>query len=248
MLNFSFFIYRESQQYSQYLHPFKLWFAIHHRTVLLRASKYLNRCCCLLVCTCFNIQIQRFWFYGFEPQGHWVTTVAPSPGAPSQLVAATDGVWPTQAARQTYACVTGCVFVRDLWSLVHWSVCILSGCTCCGACARSAWPQSALVCVRACAHVAMFRCSVRVLKPVVSVVASVTLTASLSTQELLSHAGCFCQSWAEAVTPQRFTALCALSCWRLSSCSCIFSAEQTAPCWQLRAVKTFIRRSDLDLI
>lgn len=69
------------------------------------------------------------------------------------------------------------------------------------------------------------------------VIASVTLTASLSTQELLSHADCFYQSRAEASTPQRFTALwvwAALCLPSLPTCAYIFPAEQTAPCWQLR--------------
>lgn len=93
-----------------------------------------------------------------------------------------------------------------------------------------------------CVGVLMWWCSVRVQKPVVSVVASVTLTDSPSTQELLSHAGCFCQCWAEAVTPQRFMAAAGCCC----SCTCIFPAEMTAPCWLLSKVKRFISWRDLD--
>lgn len=45
-----------------------------------------------------------------EPQGRLVTTVAASLGALSQLIAATDGVWPPQQLRRH--CVTACVFVK----------------------------------------------------------------------------------------------------------------------------------------
>lgn len=35
-----------------------------------------------------------------------------------------------------------------------------------------------------------------------SAVASASVTVSACTQELLSHAGCFCQCWVTSVTPQ----------------------------------------------
>lgn len=137
----------------------------------------------------------------------------------------TNSVWPTQAARRTHAqvvCLSGgaskeeicCIDLCAFYLPLHVVVCVVL-----------ALSQHLCVCV----CVVMWWCSVRVLKPVVSVVASVTLTASLSTQELLSHAGCFCQSWAEAVTPQRFTALCV----RAADGWAPVAAEQTAPCCQL---------------
>lgn len=80
-----------------------------------------------------------------------------------------------------------------------------------------------------CVGVLMWWCSLIVEKPVVPVIASVSLTASLSTQELLSHAGCFCQSWAEDASPQRFfffpPSVCVLvlrSVVLLSTCTCIY--------------------------
>lgn len=189
--------------------------------------------------------------WGFEPQGHLVTLVAASPGALSQLVAATDSVWPPQQLRRHIVLQVVCLWK---WSEVNWrsvlhlvvficvrfihlymslGVCVLMVSTC------------VYECVGGCAHVVMFRCPGWVWKPVVSVVASVTLTVSPSTQELLSHAACFCQCWAEGVTPQRFAAPCVCAAdgcrW---SCTCIFPAEQTAPCWLPRTVKRSVSWSD----
>lgn len=120
---------------------------------------------------------------------------------------ATDSVWLTRHTKQTYACV--------MYRLQH--------CVC-----RSVLPchidlpvhvavfvpliSTVCVCewvvLGGCVGVLMWWCSdvqCECRSHVVSAIASVTLTGSLSTQELLSHADCFCQSWAEAVTPQRFT-------------------------------------------
>lgn len=145
------------------------------------------------------------------------------------------------AARQTYACVTGCVSARGSGArhlcyvvaliCVHFICLRMLRCVCC-LCIRLASNLRLCVCV----GVLMWWCSDvqrRVWRPVVSVVASVTLTASLSTQELLSHAGCFCQCWAEAVTPQRFTALCVRAADSWALVPAFFPAEQTAPCWPL---------------
>lgn len=156
------------------------------------------------------------------------------------------------ATAQTH-CVTGCVLVKMERSELE--ICVAFGCI--DMCAfhpsvHVAWCVCVLMvstcvyeCVGGCAHVVMFRCPGWVWKPVVSVVASVTLTVSPSTQELLSHAACFCQCWAEGVTPQRFAAPCVCATdgcrW---SCTCIFPAEQTAPCWLPRTVKRSVSWSD----
>lgn len=155
------------------------------------------------------------------------------------------------AVRQTYACFTGCVFMRGSeWSrdlcCVVVLICVNFICTCCGVCTCKTWNQSALVCL--CVYgldvlVGMFSTSAEAC----CVCRCVWLwQPPCPPRRLLSHAGCFCQCWAEAVTPQRFT-VC-LCCWSLCSWTCIFSAEQTAPCWLLRTVKRLISWRDLDFI
>lgn len=59
---------------------------------------------------------------------------------------------------------------------------------------------------------------------------------SLSTQELLSHAGCLCHCWAGAVSPRRFAALrvsaaVLLLVGLLLTYTWVFSMDKTAPCW-----------------
>lgn len=56
-------------------------------------------------------------FMRFEPQGHLVTTVAASPGALSQLVAATDSVWPPQQLRRHVVLQVVCLWK---WNEVNW--------------------------------------------------------------------------------------------------------------------------------
>lgn len=119
-----------------------------------------------------------------------MTTVAPSPGSLLLLAAA--------AAAFCYRlCI--CAGKRERGeaeqaksrSVLHYCTDDYVICACCYCCCW--W------CLRvwACSDVHGERW-----KPVVSAVASASVTVSACTQELLSHAGCFCQCWATSVTPQ----------------------------------------------
>lgn len=78
-----------------------------------------------LVCTCWDVQIQWFWYYGFEPQGHSVTTVAPSAAALSQPVAAADSVsLPRQPGKRVLGLQVVCLW-EEKWnrgSALHWCI------------------------------------------------------------------------------------------------------------------------------